>query len=214
MERDPLGSYPGNSHKARQEKKEPKQLTKITTGKVATRKKSLYKRFMDTFVVDDISNVVHYIIHDVLVPAAKSTVADMVQGGTDMILFPGRGNSGSRGRREQGRSYVSYDRNRNTNQRNQRDDRSRDISPKNRARHNFDELIIDSRAEADEVISTLVDLTLDYDQATVSDLYALVGTPHTSTDTRWGWTDLSSASASPLRGGGYVLNLPKPIFLD
>jgi hypothetical protein len=206
-EREQLAKFPSNSHKAREEKKEAKKVEKIISGKVVQRKKSLGKRLMETFVGDDISNVSFYVIHDVLIPAAKSTLSEMVQGGIELMLFGER--KGSRTSRERGRSYVSYDKQRY----NQRDER-RDVSPRNRARHNFDEVILDSRGEAEEVLSHLVDLTIDYGQASVSDLYDLVGITGSFTDNKYGWTDLSSASASIARGGGYVLHLPKTVLLD
>ena len=209
VDREPLDRFPSNSHRNRDEKKEPKKVEKIVTGKVATRKKSLGKRFMETFVGDDIGNVSFYVIHDVLIPAAKSTLSDVVKGAIEMVLFPDQ--KGSRTSRERGRSYVSYDKQRHTN--NRRDDRP-EVSPKNRARHNFDEVVLDSRGEAEEVLSHLVDLIVDYGQASVSDLYDLVGIQDNFTDRKWGWVDLSGASASIARGGGYVLNLPKTVLLD
>jgi hypothetical protein len=66
---------------------------------------------------------------------------------------------------------------------------------------------------ANEVINCLVDLIQDYGQATVSDLYDLVGITGNFTDNKYGWTDLRSATATRIHEG-YMLNLPKPIPLD
>ena len=201
-----IAEFPSNSHKARAEKKELKKVEKVIAGKVVTRKKSLGKRFMETFVGEDISNVSFYIIHDVLIPAAKSTLSDMLHGVTDMVIDGVRKSPGTR--REKGRSYVSY----NNYSSNRRD--RREISPRNRARHNFDEIILDSRLEAEEVLSHLVDLVYDYNQASISDLYALVGIEPNFTDNKWGWIDLSGTSVIRSRDGGFLLDLPKPISLD
>ena len=196
--------YPSNSHKSKEVKKEEtREVKKVVVGKVKQRKKPLSRRFWDTFVGEDVDNVASYIIHDVLVPAAKSTVIDMVQGGIEMLL--GVEKKGSRMVRDRGRSYVSYDG--ISRNRDRRDDR-REISRRDRARHNFDDIVLDSRGEAEEVISHLVDLIIDYEQATVADLYDLVGITSEYTDKNWGWTDLSSASVSRVRDG-YLLNLPK-----
>lgn len=202
-------NFPANSHKKRcEETQEPHKVEKIIKGRVMKRKKSLGKRFLETFVGDDVNSVMGYILHDVLIPAAKSTLSDMVQGGIEMLLFGER--KGSRTRRDQGRSYVSY--NSYSSQQNRRDER-REFSNRDRARHNFDEIILSSRGEAEEVLSHLVDLTIDYGQASVSDLYDLVGITGNFTDNKYGWTDLSSASVSRAREG-YLLNLPRPILLD
>jgi hypothetical protein len=199
--------FPPNSHKNREEKEEPRKIEKVIKGKVVQRKKSIGKRFVETFVGDDFNNISSYVIHDVLIPSAKSAISDMVQGGIEMLLFGER--KGSRTKREQGRSYVSYNSySSNSPRREDRPDTSR-----NRARHNFDDIILNTRGEAEEVLSHLVDLTIDYGQASVSDLYDLVGITGNFTDNKYGWTDLSSASVSRAREG-YLLNLPKPILLD
>lgn len=206
-EKKMVAAFTSNSHKARAEKREATKVEKVITGKVVTRKKSLGKRFMETFVGDDISNVSFYIIHDVLIPAAKNTLSDMLHGVTDMVIDGARKGAGVR--REKGRSHISYN---SMGSHNRRDER-RDISPRNRARHNFDEVIIESRGEAEEVLSLLVDHAYEYGQVTVSDLYDLVGITGNFTDNKWGWVNLSSASVSRV-SGGYMLNLPKTILLD
>lgn len=203
--------FPGNSHKSREDcKNEPSKLEKVVSGKVIVRKKSLGKKFLETFIGEDSHTIFGYIIHDVLIPAAKDTLYDMVKGSLEMSLFGEK--KGSRTRRDNGRSYVSYDRMSSSSSR--RDDRDRrDFSNRNRAHHNFDDIIIASRGEAEEVLSNLVDLIIDYNQATVADLYELVGMTANYTDRNYGWTDLSSSSVSRARDG-YLLNLPKPILLD
>lgn len=195
------------------EKPKPKQLEKVIKGSVITRKKSLGKRIKELFFGDDVPSVTGYIIHDVLIPAAKSTLSDMVSGGIEMLLF---GSSrGTRTRRDKGKSYVSYTNYYKSDERDGRDShRDRpDHSRNNRARHNFDDIIIESRGEAEEVLSHLVDMILDYDTACVADLYDLVGIPTTFVDNKYGWTDLSGATISRVRAG-YMINLPKPYLLD
>ena len=89
----------------------------------------------------------------------------------------------------------------------------RAMSRQARARHNFDEIVLDERAEAEEVIDRLFDLVSQYESATVADLYELVGLASSHTDHKWGWTDLHGAGVSRIRGG-YLLDLPEPEPLD
>lgn len=201
--------FPANSHKKKEEREETRKVEKVTRGRVVQRKKSLGKRFLETFIGDDVNSVTGYILHDVLIPAAKATLSDMVQGGIEMLLFGER--KGNRTRRDQGRSYVSYN-NYSSQNNNRREDR-RDYGQRNRARHNFDDIILSTRGEAEEVLSHLVDLTMDYGEASVADLYDLVGITEEFTDRKYGWTNLGSASVSRVREG-YLLNLPKPIPLN
>jgi hypothetical protein len=79
-----------------------------------------------------------------------------------------------------------------------------------RSRHDFDEIVLQSRTEAEEVIDRLFDLVSRYDTATVADLYELVGIQGSHTDHKWGWTDLRGADVSRTRDG-YLLDLPDPI---
>ena len=200
--------FPSNAHKNREKKEEPKKIEKVVTGKVVTRKKPLGKRILETFVGEDVGNVYSYVLYDVLIPAAKSMIYDSVKGGLEMRLFGEK--QGSRTRRDQGRSYVSY----NNYSDSRRPSDRREMTHQNRARHNFEEIILDSRGEAEEVLSHLVDLIVDYGQATVSDLYDLVGIAENFTDRRYGWGDLRHASVGGRTRDGYLLNLPKPILLD
>jgi hypothetical protein len=87
------------------------------------------------------------------------------------------------------------------------------MSQRGRAKHDFDEIVLDQRAEAEEVIDRLYDVVNKYEQATVADLYDLVGLSSTHTDHKWGWTDLRGAGVSRIRDG-YLLDLPDPEPLD
>jgi hypothetical protein len=82
-----------------------------------------------------------------------------------------------------------------------------------RRNHDFDEIVLATRAEANEVIDRLFDLISKYEQATVSDLYDLVGLEAKFTDEKWGWRDMRGVQAVRV-GGGYLLDLPRPEQLD
>lgn len=209
--------YPSNSLKKRiiPVEGEEKKLEKIITGNVVKKKKPFFKRVAEVFIGEDVGNVGSYIVWDVLIPAFKSTVSEMVTSGVEMLMF-GEARS-SRTRRERGKSYVSYDKayygsDRNRPRTNERRER-RELSTATRARQNFDEIILDSRGEGEEVLSRLTDLCVDYGQATVADLYQMVGITDQFTDNKYGWTSLANASVVRVRDG-YLIELPRPILLD
>ena len=77
----------------------------------------------------------------------------------------------------------------------------------------FQDLIFESRGEAEEVLTNLLDLIADYGVASVADLYDLVGITGPFTDNKYGWTDLRTASVSRTREG-YIINLPKAVAID
>lgn len=209
-----MEEFPSNSkHPTKKEvKNEPKKVEKVVTGEVVQRKKPLGKRFAETFVAgDDAKTVWEYVVMDVLVPAAKDTLADAVSQGVERILF---GEARSTSRRTGGRpnGYVSYQ-NRYSAAGGRhpatRDEPRRDPSRRARASHEFAELVIQTRAEAEEVIDRLFDLTSKYETATVADLYELLGVTGQYTDDKWGWSDLRGAGVVRVTGG-YILDLPKP----
>lgn len=201
-------SFPSNNHSSR---KKAKNLSKVTSGKVVKKKKSLGNKFAETFFGDNIEGVSSYVLYDVIIPAAKNMISDTVTNGIEMALF-GK-TKGSRTRRDRGKSYVSYssysrDPRRSTSRPNERDRNSR-----NRASHNFDDIILESRGEAEEVLSCLVDLTDEYGMASVADMYDLVGITSNFTDNKYGWFDLGRASVSRVREG-YLISLPRTEVID
>jgi hypothetical protein len=75
-------------------------------------------------------------------------------------------------------------------------------------RHDFSEVILENRTDAEEVLDGLRELIERYDQASVSDFYELVGITPDFTDNKWGWTDLRDARVQIVRGG-FILRLPR-----
>lgn len=196
--------FPGNSKKEKS-KEERKTQPKVTDGKVIRKKKSLGKRITETLTDDDTKSVSSYILYDVLIPAAKNTISDAVTGGIEMLLFGERRYNNVR--REKGRSYVSYDG--YYSKKDSRDSRSYSSG----RRMEIDEIVLESRGEAEEVLSRLVDLIDEYGMASVAELYDLVGVTSNFTDNKWGWTNISSARVDRVREG-YLLRLPRVKELD
>lgn len=205
-------NYPPNSHTSKINKTvknnpPPKKNKRIVKSAVTIRKKPLGRRIHEAIVGtdDDGGSVGNYILYDVLIPAAKSTIFEMITGGVEMRLFGTT--KGTRTRRDRGKSFVSYDKV------SYRQEERRPPFRSTTSHRNFDDIVITTRGEAEEVLSNLVDLTIDYDMATVADFYDFVGIQQRFTDQKYGWTNLSDATISRVRGG-YLINLPKPILLD
>ena len=221
---DPMDEYPANSHKVKDVQRdytkagkpneEPeKKIEKVVEGKVVTRKKPLPKRMAESFMGGDLRTVRTYILFDVLLPAAKDTIADVVSQGIERMLF-GEARSTSRRTGRRPGQYTPYNQYSQYTARSfgKREDR-RGLSRTARANHDFDEIILATKREADEVIGRLFDLIARYESATVADLYELLGIPGNYTDDKWGWTDIRGAGATRVTGG-YLLDLPRPEPLD
>lgn len=191
-----------------------KNIEKIVAGVVVRRKKPLGKRFSEMFFGGDTQGVVNYILMDILLPAAKDTIADAVSQGIERMLFGDNRSPNRRpgtSRRSRPDSYVSYNKYSSPTSppwHTPRDER-RPLSRRARATHSFDEIILNSRIEAEEVLDKMFELISKYNSASVADLYELVGEESSHTDNQYGWEDMTGARVSRTRGG-YLLELPKP----
>jgi hypothetical protein len=216
--------FPGNSHKkAREDNPEPqKKVEKVVTGKVVTRKPPVSRRLASVLFGADAKSSWLAVVQDVLVPAAKDMAADALSQGFERMIYgearsTPRRRSGLLGGFQQGPS-VSYNRF-STNPvgrasgLGQRNDDRRPMSRQSRASHNFDEIILATRAEAEAVLEQMYEVLSKYDVATVADLYELVGITGEYTDEKYGWTDLRGSDVTRIREG-YLLNLPKPDVID
>ena len=206
-------AYPGNSDKKRmnQQEEPKKEIKKVASA--TKRKKSMAKKFKEAFVGEDgdDQSVADYILYDVLVPAAKNTISDMVTGGIEMILYGERRGS-SRMNRNRGRSYVNY----SGYSTRRDDDRARNGSRVRRSARDRvynDDIVVPTRGEAEQTIDSLLDIIDQYGSASIADLYSLTGIDSDFTDNSYGWTNLSTASVSRTRDG-YILNLPRAYPID
>lgn len=194
------GNLPGNSKKAKASEK-PDKLEKIITGEVVQRKKSLFKRVAESFTGDDSRTVGSYVLFDVVLPAAKQLISDAATQAVERLLFGGDARSGGGARR----GYTAYNKY-GSSQTGGRPTTSPKPNP--RAVHNFDDLVLDNRGAAEEVIDALSELISNYEVATVSDLYELVGITGSYTDDKWGWTSMAGARVERVRDG-YLIRLPR-----
>ena len=104
-----MDDYRPNSHKYKSEEKETavdKKVEKVVSGTAKVRKKNGARKLADVFVSEDAANVKSYIVFDVVIPAIKDVLSNVVKDSIDMILF---GGTGSRNKRPStNSSYFSY----------------------------------------------------------------------------------------------------------
>lgn len=204
-----MQDFPANSAKARET--EPREkIEPVTSAEAVRRKKGLGRQFKETFIGGNARSATEHVVFDVLIPSVKDMLFDAFESGLRGYLFgdnakPRRGSMSSG---YGGLGHVAY--NRISQPTNSRPTQQRSISRRGRARHDFEELIIPSRQEAEEVIDRLFDLLSRYGSASVADLYELTGIQSSHVDMKWGWTELRGAKAMRLRQGGFLLDLPEP----
>lgn len=206
-----IPDYPSNKDPGQRNPKEDKDIKRVTSEEPIRRKKSLRKQFKETFVAGDAKTAVRYVMFDVLIPAAKDMIAEAGAQGIEKLIFgDSRRRGGSTPPSSGPTGYVSYNR---FQMGSRQTGPQRTMSRQARARHDFDEIVLSARTEAEEVIDRLFEVVSRYGAATVADLYELAGIPSTHTDNKWGWTDLRGAGVARVRGG-FLLDLPEPQPLD
>ena len=158
----------------------PKKHEKIISGEAKERKRTFGDKVRDNLFDDDTTSVKDYLIYDVLIPATKNVIYDMVSGGIETLLYGQRRSAASRGI-SQPKTYTSY-----SSYSKQHQAPARTIPQKQKGRE-FDDIIIDNRADAEMVVDTLIESIKEYGTVTLADVYDLVGITSSYVDYRWGW---------------------------
>lgn len=187
------------------------EIEKIITGEAISRKPSGFRRLRKSFIGGDATSVSEHVLWNMLVPAAKDTLAEMCSTFVEMMIFgekrsrpsnvnvPTHGNGSTSKFNYAGvNSGKAVILNQNVN----------DSVP---GRYNPNEIIVGTRAEALGVIERMFEILEKYNAVTVTNLYTLVGrTSSNYMDNSWGWTDLGDADVRRVRGGGNLIVLPQP----
>lgn len=200
-----IPEFPSNSQASKTAPAEEKDIKRVTSDEPIRRRKPLRKRFSETFVAGDAKSAFNYVMFDVLIPAAKDMVAEAGAQGIEKLIFGDHRKRGSSPPNAGPTGYVSY----NRYSMGKQNGPQRALSRQARARHDFDEIILPSRPEAEKVIDSLFEVVSRYGVASIADLYELVGLSSTHVDNKWGWEDLRGAGITRVRGG-FLLDLPEP----
>lgn len=204
-----MDEYKPNSHKSKEEQKETgpeRKVEKVVSGTVKPKKKGEMQKFADVFISEDVGNVKSYILLEVLVPAVKKAISDIVTNGIDMILY---GETG-RTRNKSTASKISYQK-----YYDRPDDRRRDYNaPAARTGFDYDDLIFPTRGDAEAVIDAMTEIIAQYQVVSIADLYDLA---NVSLDNyaanKYGWTDICGCKPIRVRDG-YILKLPRALPLN
>lgn len=200
--------YQSNSKKDREEKvKAEKKIEKVVVGEVIQKPKGPGRKFKEVFFGGDARHAASFVASDVLLPALRNLIVDMVTKGAERLIY-GEASSRRRsptnyGARYQYQSGSSY---------GWRPD-PRDRPPLGPARsprsyrHEMNDIVIGTKEEAEFVVERLSDILAQYDVASLADLYELLGLASSHIDNKWGWTYLGSVQIRQIRQG-YLLELP------
>ena len=200
-----MNDYKPNSNRFKEEQKErtsEKRVEKIVTGNVTTRKKSGFSKLAGEFISDDAKNIKSYVVGEVLIPAVKKAISDIITNGIDMILYGGKGGGAKRSTADR----VSY---RNYYDRDSRPSRY----TSSYSSYDYDDIILDSRGEAEDVLLRMDEIMDAYKLVRVADLYDLVGVTAPPTANAYGWTNIRNAEVVRVRDG-YMIKMPRAVPID
>lgn len=195
--------FPPNSDKSKLGETEEKHVKQVTAAPATRRKRRLGKQFKSIFFGGDAKTALQYGIYDVVIPSAKEMIVDFGRETLEKLVL-------GQSRRQRNAptagpgGYVSYNRYAMGQQQP-----PRSISRSSRVRHNFDEIVFETRREAEDVLDRLFELVDRYGSASVGDLYELAGVQASHADQKWGWEELRGTGVGRVRGG-YLLELPDP----
>ncbi len=187
------------------------QKKELPEPRQSIRPKSGLEKAKNSIVKESMSDVGSYILSDVLIPAAKKLVTDVVTNGIELLLY----GETSKSKKSSGAPSVSY-RNYYDDKKRERDDyRARDV------RRSFLDYDITFRCKADAkaTLDKMQQVLDSFPQVTVKD-YVEIAQEVDDTirlDTSWaddkyGWKDLRAAEVVYSRGD-WIIDLPpaKPI---
>lgn len=189
-----MEEYSSNSNKSKAPA-EPiveKNITKVIKSTAKTKKKHLFSGFFQ----GDGQNVASYIGNDVILPSLKKAISDVVTNGIDILLYGEKKNHSQNGYKP---SYARFY------------DEKKESSVVNyvpRKGYTFEEVVLDNRADAEELLEEMRNVIREYHAVSVNDMYDMVGIPAKFTDTKYGWTDISEARIERDIHGNYVVKMP------
>lgn len=196
-----MEEYASNSHRSKQlakEEPEKKKVEAVVTG-VAKPRKNEVKKLASIFLAEDISNVKSYILMDIVVPAVKDAIEDVIH-----MLLRGEG-SRKKSTNASKVSYRSY---------YDRDGDRRDYPKAAKSVFDYEEILFETRGDAEAVLDAMNDIIKMFGSVSVADFYDLAKIQTSNyTANKYGWTDIYGCKAVRVRDG-YILKLPRPIPLN
>ena len=183
------------------EEEKKKDIKPVVKGPVKVKKEPLSRKFSDVFLADSVDNVKSYVLFDVIVPAIKNLIVDMTTNSIDMLVN-GRAGTGRSSRRGGHTSYSSYFRG---------DDRPSRRTANPRERYSYNDIIFETRGDANEVLDIMMEVLDKYKVISIADYYELsnANVQEQYTDRSYGWFELDDAHIIRDRDG-YRISLPRP----
>lgn len=195
--------YQGNSNKAKEPSEptpEKKVEAVIEPGKAVIKERGLGSRFHRIFLGGDANTASSYVIAEVILPAFRTLVVDVVTQGIEKFVY---GDSrrprspSSAGPRIQYNKPVGVTQYAPGRPMISQAPTDRWIRPTK----SFDDVIVPTKDDADSVIDALIAIIDSYQVVTLAELHEILGMPTKHVDNKWGWSNLTAIEANQVREG-------------
>lgn len=206
-----------NSDKYRREKaaEQTKEIRKVEAKGVRVKKRGLGTRLIDTFIKEKPEEVRKYVVKEVIVPAIMDTIYDSIMSALGMTFYQKadrrRSSGGGSGL---GSKFTNYSA---ISQPSIRKERTPAYGGSKGSLKSFDNLVFDSKGEAEDVRDSMIEALDRYGYLTVLEFYDIAQvTVDNFTDQNWGWKRDSIGQMKILgdSANGYYINLPRCEPLD
>lgn len=188
---------------------EKSSVDKVVSGKVATKPKGKMQKVREQFI-QSTEETKDYIIFDVLIPSAKRMIWDTLTSMLGALLgtkTPGKTfNGGYGGSSRYG--YSSMYTGVQVNGPSKPSYMSRDRRTISQGGAIFDDLMFETRGDAELVLEQLNEIIGRYQIVSVADLYELSGLSAPHTANKFGWTNINGARVQRVPEG-YLLIMPQ-----
>lgn len=201
--------YPSNSKMlppSQSEKERPERLKKVTTSETIEKKPSIGKRVLGIFTSEDAREIKRYLKDDLIIPSIKSGILSALE----MIFFHRTSGYGywrptDYSKSSQRPTTYTY----GSQQQRIGYTNAGSVKPAGKVK----DILYKSRRDAEEVLRALDEQIIQYGEATVMQFYDASDVDSQFTDATWGWKDISRARIYPAPGG-FMIQMPKPIYLE
>lgn len=176
---------------------------------------TLAQKVKRAFIANEVGDVKSYALFDVVIPAAKRVIKDLIMNSIDMVFY---GKPMGRERSRDRSPYYDYEYTRYS--RSSRDrDRDDDRRPSERQRsegrpdvgiRELDRIMFNEKEDAIDALGYLFDNIEEYGVATVADFLSNAGLNTNPIHNKWGWYDLRGSSVREDPDGGWYVDMPKP----
>jgi hypothetical protein len=175
---------------------------------------TLAQKVKKAFIANEVGDVRSYALFDVVIPAAKRVIKDLIMNSIDMVFY---GKPMGRERDRNRSPYYDYEYTRYSRSSRDRDrdddrrsDRQRTESRPDVGVRDLDRVMFAEKEDAIDALGYLFDNIEEYGVATVADFLSNAGITTNPIHNKWGWYDLRGSSVREDPDGGWYCDMPKP----